>query len=190
MHAAVLTILLVAGASGDVPGSSGTSSAGYQDSGSGGGCSNCGGAGESGGCGERFSCGGLFGGGNGEYGSCCNENMPQDCYNYSYGCYPGNDRRVHRYPAFHGSYYRKPPNYRNLFDYPWHADLHEPTSLFSYNVAKENAEKDKAGTSPQSVKSPSSLGARNNNGSKTKSTQQATSLSAKYEGVQPGNIRR
>ena len=42
---------------------------------------------------------------------------------------------MNRYPAFHGTYYRRPYNYRNVFDYPWHADLHEPTSHFSYNVA-------------------------------------------------------
>ncbi|MCE9547974.1 MAG: hypothetical protein K8T25_21080 [Planctomycetia bacterium] len=60
--------------------------------------------------------------------------MPQTCYAPRYGCYPGNDRFVHRYPAFHGTYYRRPYNYRNLFDYPWHAELHEPTSMFSYHV--------------------------------------------------------
>jgi hypothetical protein len=63
--------------------------------------------------------------------------MPQSCYGPAYGCYPGNDRRIQRYPAFHGHYYRKPYNYRNEFDYPWHAGLHEPTSLFSYNVVSE-----------------------------------------------------
>lgn len=59
--------------------------------------------------------------------------MPQTCYNPRFGCYDG-DRFNHRYPAFHGTYYRRPYNYRNVFDYPWHADLHEPTSMFSYNV--------------------------------------------------------
>ncbi|MDA7950307.1 MAG: hypothetical protein MPJ24_02380 [Pirellulaceae bacterium] len=63
--------------------------------------------------------------------------MPQTCYSPTFGCYPGNSREIHRYPAFHGTYYRKPYNYRNLFDYPWHADLHEPVSLFTYNVAIE-----------------------------------------------------
>lgn len=64
--------------------------------------------------------------------------MPQSCYDPKVGCYGGNDRRMQRYPAFHGTYYRRPYNYRNLFDYPWHADLHEPTSLFSYNVPGAN----------------------------------------------------
>jgi hypothetical protein len=63
--------------------------------------------------------------------------MPQTCYNPRFGCYPGNDRHTNRYPAFHGSYYRRPYNYRQLFDFPWHAELHEPTSLFSYNVDGE-----------------------------------------------------
>ena len=59
--------------------------------------------------------------------------MPQTCYNPKYGCY-GADRHMNRYPAFHGTYYRRPYNYRNLFDYPWHAELHERTSFFSYHV--------------------------------------------------------
>lgn len=60
--------------------------------------------------------------------------MPQTCYSPRYGCYYGNNRHMHRYPAFHGTYYRRPYNYRNVFDYPWHAEMHEPTSMFSYNV--------------------------------------------------------
>jgi hypothetical protein len=67
--------------------------------------------------------------------------MPQSCYGPAYGCYPGNDRRIQRYPAFHGNYYRNPYNYRNEFDYPWHAGLHEPTSLFSYNVVSETTDR-------------------------------------------------
>jgi hypothetical protein len=63
--------------------------------------------------------------------------MPQTCYSPRYGCYHGNDRHMHRYPAFHGTYYRRPYNYRNLFEYPWHAEMHEPTSYFSYNVPPE-----------------------------------------------------
>lgn len=63
--------------------------------------------------------------------------MPQTCYSPRYGCYYGNNRHMHRYPAFHGTYYRRPYNYRNLFDYPWHAEMHEPTSMFSYNVGGE-----------------------------------------------------
>ncbi|MCA9100358.1 MAG: hypothetical protein R3C10_05455 [Pirellulales bacterium] len=73
--------------------------------------------------------------------------MPQTCYAPRYGCYPGNNRFMNRYPAFHGSYYRRPYNYRNVFDYPWHAELHEPTSLFAYNVSGEdNGEDDGDGT--------------------------------------------
>lgn len=64
--------------------------------------------------------------------------MPQTCYNPRLGCYDG-DRYNHRYPAFHGTYYRKAYNYRNYFDYPWHADLHEPTSNFAYNVNEPGA---------------------------------------------------
>jgi hypothetical protein len=59
--------------------------------------------------------------------------MPQSCYNPSFGCY-ANTRHMHRYPAFHGYYYREAYNYRHYFDYPWHAGLQEPTSHFSYNV--------------------------------------------------------
>ena len=62
--------------------------------------------------------------------------MPQTCYDPAYGCYPGT-RSMHRYPAFHGTYYRRPYNYRQAFEYPWHADLHEPTSHFSYQVTGE-----------------------------------------------------
>ena len=59
--------------------------------------------------------------------------MPQSCYNPSFGCYPST-RFMHRYPAFHGYYTREAYNYRHYFDYPWHAGLHEPTSMFSYGV--------------------------------------------------------
>jgi hypothetical protein len=52
--------------------------------------------------------------------------MPQTCYSPRFGCYPGNTRDIHRYPAFHGYYYRKPYNYRHYFEYPWHAEPHEP----------------------------------------------------------------
>ena len=60
--------------------------------------------------------------------------MPQTCYQPRFGCYYGGERHMNRYPAFHGSYYRRAYNYRNLFEYPWHAEMHEPTSMFSYNV--------------------------------------------------------
>jgi len=84
-------------------------------------------------CGHGYRRGGKFG----NRGQGRRRQMPQTCYNPSYGCYPGNNRHIHRYPAFHGVYYRRPYNYRNLFDYPWHAELHEPTSLFSYRVPAE-----------------------------------------------------
>lgn len=64
--------------------------------------------------------------------------MPQSCYNPSLGCY-ASSRFMHRYPAFHGYYYRSAYNYRHYFDYPWHAGLHEPTSHFSYNVPGQAA---------------------------------------------------
>jgi len=62
--------------------------------------------------------------------------MPQSCYNPSFGCYPST-RFMHRYPAFHNYYYRSAYNYRHYFDYPWHAGLHEPTSMFSYHTPGE-----------------------------------------------------
>ena len=43
--------------------------------------------------------------------------MPQTCYDPTFGCYQGS-RHMHRYPAFHGTFYRRPYNYRNLFDEP------------------------------------------------------------------------
>lgn len=52
--------------------------------------------------------------------------MPQTCYGPRYGCYPGHNRYINRYPAFHGSYYRQPYNYQHWFEYPWHAAPHEP----------------------------------------------------------------
>jgi hypothetical protein len=64
--------------------------------------------------------------------------MPQSCYNPSFGCYPST-RFMHRYPAFHNTYYRAAYNYRQYFDYPWHAGLHEPTSMFSYHTPGERA---------------------------------------------------
>ena len=65
---------------------------------------------------------------------------PQTCYAPRFGCYHSNERHMHRYPAFHGTFYRQSYNYRNYFDYPWHAQLHEPTSLFSYNVGEDQPE--------------------------------------------------
>ena len=93
-----------------------------------GGCSSCGGC--------KKGCGGCN-----EYGWIRRAGpMPQTCYNPRHGCYPGNNRFMHRYPAFHGYYYRNPYNYRALFDYPWHAELHEPTSMFSYNFEETSSD--------------------------------------------------
>jgi hypothetical protein len=58
--------------------------------------------------------------------------MPQTCYSPRFGCYPGNERYIQRYPAFHGYYYRQPYNYTHYFDYPWHAQPHEPVGYFTY----------------------------------------------------------
>jgi hypothetical protein len=82
--------------------------------------------------GELAPCDAGHGRGKGKHGGWLGP-MPQSCYNPSFGCYPST-RFMHRYPAFHGIYYRQAANYRNYFDYPWHAGLHEPTSHFSYNV--------------------------------------------------------
>ncbi len=71
--------------------------------------------------------------------------MPQTCYDARFGCYGSGGRHMARYPAFHGHYYRRPYNYRNLADYPWHAATHEPTSMFSYNVPQEE---DASGDAP------------------------------------------
>ena len=128
MNAAMLTMILLAGTTSDPSGGRTTTQTTVAGSTAQGQCANCD-------CEEEKGCcckclddghgGGALGG---------FRDMPQSCYNPAYGCYPGNDRRINRYPAFYGSYYRKPYNYRNTFDYPWHAGLHEPTSLFSYNV--------------------------------------------------------
>ncbi|NMC19003.1 MAG: hypothetical protein GYA33_01175 [Thermogutta sp.] len=61
--------------------------------------------------------------------------MPQTCYQPRFGCYPGNPRTIHRYPAFHGYYYRAPYNYRHYFEYPWHAAPHEPQAFASGGAA-------------------------------------------------------
>lgn len=70
--------------------------------------------------------------------------MPQTCYQPRFGCYPGNSRDIHRYPAFHGYYYRQPYNYRHYFEYPWHADPHEPLGYFSYPQVGESVPEEAA----------------------------------------------
>jgi hypothetical protein len=57
--------------------------------------------------------------------------MPQTCYSPRFGCYPGNGRDIQRYPAFHGTYYRRAYNYRTLMEYPWLAEPHEPVGFVS-----------------------------------------------------------
>ena len=128
MHAIILSLVIATQGAG-FEGSASYGDASCCDTVSGGDCcSDCGGG-----------CGGGRGCGKGKFcalGAC--GPMPQTCYSPRFGCYPGNNRHIQRYPAFHGSYYRRPYNYRNLFDYPWHAELHEPTSLFTYNVEGED----------------------------------------------------
>jgi hypothetical protein len=52
--------------------------------------------------------------------------MPQTCYSPSFGCYPGNGRDIQRYPPFYGTFYRRAYNYRQLQEWPWLAEPHEP----------------------------------------------------------------
>ena len=86
-------------------------------------CTQCGDCQGIGGCGYGCEDGIVPG--------CCGP-MPQTCYAPRFGCYSGNNRHMHRYPAFHGYYYRTPYNYRHLFDYPWHATPNEPLGFFTY----------------------------------------------------------
>ncbi len=134
MYAATLAIVLAS--VGATPAEQDYSSAdsnsqGYEDDC---GCNDCSVCNLGGKFGGKFGKGGRHGAG--KVGGWCGP-MPQTCYAPRYGCYPGNNRHMHRYPAFHGVYYRRPYNYRNLFDYPWHAELREPTSLFSYETPEE-----------------------------------------------------
>jgi len=66
--------------------------------------------------------------------------MPQTCYNPRFGCYAGTSRTMHRYPAFHGYYYRSPYNYRHYYEYPWHASPHDPQAYFTQRMAMEGQE--------------------------------------------------
>ena len=117
-------------------------------------------AGASGSPGTQVRGGGIcrFGGVIGMAGGLFGGPMPQTCYSPRYGCYPGNQRDIHRYPAFHGTYYRRPYIYRNVFDFPWHAEPHEPASYFGHDVS---GQKEKSrGADPASVafRIPSSAG--------------------------------
>jgi len=133
MHAAILTLILTA------PGAEANSAAYKPVQQNGVIASSCGA--DCGGCDVCADHGrghGLLGGRRrGRAGHCAA--MPQTCYSPRYGCYPGNSRDIQRYPAFHGSYYRRAYNYRRYFEYPWHASLHEPTSYFSYNVPPQGS---------------------------------------------------
>ena len=131
MRAMLLTLLLVTGAqppSVDAQQQVTTATEDCQ-------CSNC----DQSDCGAGRSRRGAFRGCLG----CCGP-MPQTCYAPRFGCYPGNNRHVHRYPAFHGYYYRQPYNYRHLFDYPWHATPHEPQGFFSYEVTRPSTQQQEA----------------------------------------------
>ena len=66
--------------------------------------------------------------------------MPQTCYDPRFGCYSGASRRIQRYPAFHGHYYRAPYNYRHYYEYPWHASPHDPQAFFSHGTSIEGQE--------------------------------------------------
>jgi hypothetical protein len=41
-------------------------------------------------------------------------------------CYSHHRHWLDCYPGFHEQYYRRPYNYRVLFDYPWHESVHGP----------------------------------------------------------------
>jgi hypothetical protein len=133
MNAILLTVLAISGAdasSGGGPYDAGAYGNGAYAGEMGGQCDQCNSGGHRHGCldclgGERGKCRDYLG------------PMPQSCYNPSYGCYPST-RFMNRYPAFHNTYYRAAYNYRQYFDYPWHAGLHEPTSMFSYHTPSEN----------------------------------------------------
>lgn len=125
MHSVLLSLLLVAGANPQaVPVEQQSFSADQT-----GGCATCGAAvGRCGhGCAVKSAVRGVS-----DYAWDWFGPMPQTCYQPRFGCYPGNSRDIHRYPAFHGTYYREPYNYRNYFDYPWHAQPFEPLGYFSY----------------------------------------------------------
>ena len=82
--------------------------------------------------------------------SCWFGAMSQTCYAPRFGCYPGNNRHMYRYPAFHGYYYRQAYNYRQAFDYPWHIAPHEPQGYYSYGVQPQTEEMLEAAPSGQS----------------------------------------
>lgn len=122
MQATFIALILTVGAS--------ASNLGTDGSGDSIGCVNCSCRGES--AGNNYHC---LGDAIRRYYQAWFGPMPQSCYGPRYGCYGVNQRTVQRYPAFHGYYYRRPYNYRHLFDYKWHVAQHEPSSLFSYRTS-------------------------------------------------------
>lgn len=139
MHALLLTMLaLTAGPDGMYGGGRITQSSADIYGTQGGISSGCDTCGQSG-CGGHLKQPSIF---SGERTTGWFGHMPQTCYDPRYGCYQGNNRHMNRYPAFAGTYYRRPYNYRNVFDYPWHAEMHEPTSMFSYNTVPETGATD------------------------------------------------
>jgi hypothetical protein len=144
MHAVLLTLIALGGGADLAQGRITQSTADiYSASAMGGGVGY-----DGGGCGAA-GCGGSLGVNKGGHLGGWFGHMPQTCYSPRYGCYYGNNRYMNRYPAFHGTFYRRPYNYRNLFDYPWHAEMHEPTSMFSYNVTAEGGARGSVGDIPQ-----------------------------------------
>ena len=138
MHAALLIILVIAGADQPVLGVVGQSTAVPAAMVSSSGCNECGDAA----CADCSS---------GAAGSCVGHGcrswwcgwcgpMPQTCYNPRFGCYAGAGRTIQRYPAFHGHYYRSPYNYRHYYEYPWHASPHDPQAFFTYGPEMEGQE--------------------------------------------------
>ena len=130
MHAALLTILVIAGADPPALAVVGRSAVVPAAMVSSSGCNECGDSG----CAD---CSSGAVGGRGGYGGrswCCDwfGPMPQTCYNPRFGCYAGAGRTVQRYPAFHGYNYRNPYNYRHYYEYPWHASPHDPQAFFTY----------------------------------------------------------
>jgi hypothetical protein len=138
MHAALLTVLVIAGADPPafiVAGQSNVSPTAMVSSS---GCSECG----------EAACSDCCSGAAGRCGchTCpklCRDwcgPMPQTCYGPRYGCYAGSSRTINRYPAFHGYYQRKPYNYRHYFEYPWHATPHNPQAFYTYQPQVEGQE--------------------------------------------------
>ena len=69
-------------------------------------------------------------------------------------CYSRHHNWLDCYPGFHEQYYRRPYNYRVLFDYPWHEDLHGPAPPGGYNCGEAWVE---SGPSPTPSQMPSEM---------------------------------